>query len=232
MFTLTRTLLALSASTLLAVNASAQFIDTTSTWNGTSSVAPFGESNTATYGQTFKASAGFSNLSSFSFWLRTNTGPDGVDFAAYVMEWNSGLNRATGPILYQSSQQLLANPTVSMTQFSFNTGSLALDPTKQYIAFLSASNFFDGSIGLADVGFLNTDVYADGGFWFFNNGSNFGSLTASTWENFVGGGTSDLAFRANFGVGAVPEPSTYGIAAGGVLIGLAVLRRRRARASA
>jgi hypothetical protein len=222
----------LFSGVLLAVTAHAQVVDTTGTWNGSSSIAPFGEPNTATYGQTFRTPVGSAQLNDFSFWLETGIGggADGVDFAAYVMEWDPALTRATGSILFQSTQQLLPNPT-AMTQVSFNTGGLLLDSSKQYVAFLSASNFFDGNAGTANMGYVGSDVYADGGFWFFNHGSNFGMLTSSSWESFVGGGVDDTAFRANFGPGqvAVPEPSTYGMVAAGALIGLVVLRRRGAK---
>jgi hypothetical protein len=211
---------------LLTLSASAQVVDTTATWNGTDSIAPFGESDTATYGQTFTATAGLNQLNNFTFWLNSGSGPDAVDFAAYVMEWDAILSRATGSILFQSAQQILPFNTPAMTPFVFNTGGLVLDASKQYIAFLSASNFFDGSFGTANAGYLFDDVYANGGFWFSNNGNDFGSLTSNQWENFVGAGVDDLAFRANFSV-PVPEPSTYGVIGAAALCGMVALRRLR-----
>jgi hypothetical protein len=62
----------------------AAVIDTTSSWDGTSAITSFGESNTATYGQTF--TVGSDNvLQNFSFQLGGYPSGAAVDFAAYIM---------------------------------------------------------------------------------------------------------------------------------------------------
>jgi len=53
----------------LSVPASAQIIDTTPQWNGTSFISSWGIPNTATYGQTITPTAGQTRLSSFTFQL-------------------------------------------------------------------------------------------------------------------------------------------------------------------
>lgn len=207
-------------------------IDTTPSWNGTDYIAEFGEPNTATYGQTF--TVGSDNvLNDFTFWLNDYNGqPDVVDFAAYVTEWDGF--KATGSILYQSGPQSTTKAR-GFEQFTFNTGGIGLTSGKQYVAFLSASNFFDGIEGIAGLGVTGfQDVYSGGDFVFYNNGSDFSLLTQSTWEYIGGiGGIGDSAFKASFSqaIASVPEPTTMlGILAFGAF-GLGSLRKRKHQAA-
>lgn len=189
--------------TLFRVAAPAQIIDTTPTWDGISGVSAFGEgSATPTFGQMFKAPTGFTALDSFTFWLKSQNGPDGVDFSAYVMEWHGpefvSVGRVTGPILYQSGPQVFPFGTSTMTPVTFATGGLVLDSSKQYVAFLSMANFNDGLAGNATIGYVYSGVIPGGGFRFNNDaGYNFNQLSATNWLPFIGTGT-DAAFRATF----------------------------------
>lgn len=235
---LSRAAVAAIGGLLLGTLAVAQVIDTTTGFAFNIGIGRFGEQPVSTdtletIGQTFRAPAGFTQLNDFTFWARASNGPDGLDFAGYVMEWNPLTNRATGPLLYQSTLQTLAlsapsNPT--QTPFVFHTGGLVLDATRQYVAFLSSSAFLDGVEGYGFLGYIRADVYADGAAVFFNSDSSLASLTSGRWSGPAGG--VDLAFRANFSVpGAVPEASTYGLAASAFLAGIATWRRRSRRDS-
>ncbi len=219
----------------------ASVIDTTSTWNFTTEVQYFGEPNSGTYGQTFTVVGPDTRLDSFSFWMDGEPDPDSVDFAAYVMAWDDATRRPTGSILFESPMRTLANDSEdSLEQIIFHTGGLLLDDGQKYVAILSASNYFDGSTGRAVLGYLASDVYDGGGFFFLNNGSDFSALTSNPWEIFVGSGVADLAFQANFNVedpttptppGPVytPEPTSlalWGIALSVLSVGVA---RRRAK---
>src|SRR5262245_24682580 len=101
--------------------ASAGFINTVPSWNGSSSIAPFGEPQTSTYGQTFTATNALgTQLDSFSFFLK-NVASSNTTFTAHVAAWD-GL-KATGPILYSSAANLIPVGPVSasgFTQFTFN----------------------------------------------------------------------------------------------------------------
>ena len=110
-------------------------------------VSPFGESNTATYGQTITVPAVDNVLDSFSFWLDDTLNPDYVDFAAYVMAWDG--SKATGAVLWQSAMQTTTNNggAGGFEQFTFNTGAVPLGGGGQYVLFLSASDYFDGLRG-------------------------------------------------------------------------------------
>ncbi len=193
------------------VSHAVSIIDTTTDWNGLESISPFGETDTATYGQTFTVGTE-TTLYNFSFFLDGENDPGVVDFAGYVMEWNGSESKATGSILYQSGPLSTNANDVGFEEFQFDTGGINLTQGKQYVAFLSASDFFDGTAGTSKVGARLTDVYDGGGFFYSNNENDFSLLTTNSWdfggENVVG--FSDLAFKASFSpsVEPVPEPVT------------------------
>jgi hypothetical protein len=204
----------------------ATLIDTTPSWNGTSSVTAIGAPNnaTATYGQTF--TVGSDNiLNDFSFWVKDDLAP-GLTFGAYVMAWDG--DKATGSALYQSAPQTANNP-LSFQKFTFNTGGVTLAAGQKYVAFLNTSNFPTNN-GAGSVGFVGPQ-YAGGEFVNTDNGTNFGSLTTTAWDcgsnniNSCFGG-ADLAFTANFSANAqaVPEPFTI---IGTVIGGTVALRMRK-----
>ncbi|HAG80980.1 MAG TPA: PEP-CTERM sorting domain-containing protein [Cyanobacteria bacterium UBA12227] len=179
-------------------------IDTTPSWDGTSEITIFGEPDTATYGQTF--TVGSDNiLNDFTFFLNDFSDPDAIDFAAYVMAWDG--TKATGSILYQSGPQSTTGAS-GMEQFTFNTGGISLTSGQKYVAFLSASNFFDGIDGLGSMGLPFSDVYAGGDFVYYNNGSDFSALTTNGWD-CTECGFGDAAFKATFtSAQSVPEPAS------------------------
>ena len=132
-------------------------IDTTPSWNGTIGVGLFGRPFNATFGQTF--TVGVDNvLNSFTFFLRQTTVAP-VEFVAYVSQWD-GIH-ATGPILYQSTSQSTTQPNI-FQNFTFNTGGTNLVSGKQYVAFVSASNF--PSSGQGFMGSIFSNVYSGGQF--------------------------------------------------------------------
>lgn len=219
----------IAVGTIGAVQA-ATLIDTTTAWNGASSIQSFGESNTATYGQTFTTPTTDNFLDSFTFFLNDDLNPDVVDFAGYVMAWDGA--KATGPILYNSFvSEGSARSTTGASgfeQFTFNTGGITLTPGQQSVAFLSASNFFDGSDGTAVMGLAN-DTYPGGEFIYFNNGSDFNLLTTNQWD-CTNCSIGDAAFSASFSASATPVPFEFspslGILALGALGGLDQLKRK------
>ncbi|WP_017653569.1 PEP-CTERM sorting domain-containing protein [Fortiea contorta] len=193
-------------------------IDTTPSWNGSTEISSFGEPDTATYGQTF--TVGTDNIiNSFTFYLKNNPG---VDFAGYIAAWDG--TKAQGPILYNSGVRS-TGAGGGFQEFAFNTGGIALTSGAQYVAFLSASNFFDGNFATTTLGYLGQDVYPGGGFVFLNNGSDFSQLTTTAWQTFIGDGVDDTAFKASFNAQPVPEPLT--ILGTMTAAGLGVAMRRK-----
>jgi hypothetical protein len=222
------------AAVAVSCGTRAQVIDTAAAWNGSDFIAPFGQGieadggDTPTYGQTFVSPGESLLLTSFTFWVDSVGGSGPSLFTGYVMEFDG--TGVTGPVLFEGSEVSLAisPPTFpyvpSFTPITFNVPSLALDPAKTYVAFISAIPFFDGQDDTANVGYLFEDVYADGGFW-FSPARTWDDLVGEDWENFIGGGTRDLAFHAT--LSTVPEPAAFALA-GVLMLGALIAGRRLA----
>ena len=196
------TILRLGIVILLANSAlHAEYINTASSWDGTSYIYPFGEINTASYGQTITTGSTETFLNGFSFLVQTTT-LNPSQFEAFVMEWDTVGSMVKGPVLYQSPM-VIHNQSNGFDQITVNP-NVNLAPNTKYAIFFSASNVFDGL--LDEARFANTgDLYAGGEFIYQNNGSNFGQLSTSDWNTtFIGSG--DLAFTAT--LVSVPEPTS------------------------
>lgn len=206
----------------LPISANATVIDTTAQFTGAWN--PFGEFNTATYGQTFTVT-GDNNLNSFSLYL-TGFAPDPVDFRGYLYEWNG--SRAAGTALFVSADQHFMGSSYEKPQeFSFATGGIALEVGKAYVAFLSASELFNGTDSTASMpysGVYGTNNLNTGNFVYYNNGNNFSLLTTSDWDKK--NGQDDVWFKASLSSTQVPEPASLVLLSIGI-VGLQVSRRRR-----
>ncbi len=111
------------------------------------SVAPFGEAETATYGQTFSVST-TSSMNGFTFYLDDALDPGVIDFQAYVYSWDDSLNQIAGSSLFASSAMSTTNNggADGFEEFAINTGGITLS-AGQYVAFFTASNLFDAISG-------------------------------------------------------------------------------------
>ena len=163
----------------------ALLIDTTPAWNGTTSFGLFGETNSATFGQTFTAGSSGLRLNSFTFFIDDNEGnSDNVEFAAYVAEWDG--SKATGSMLFVSPKMETNNNggADGFEQFTVDTGNIELTSGQQYVAFFCASDYFDDVYGTSNWGVTDSpqDSYDGGNFVSLNNGSDFSMLTSTNWE--------------------------------------------------
>jgi hypothetical protein len=189
---------------------------------------PFGESNTATYGQTITVPTD-NVLNSFSFYMDdygSTIDPEPVVFAGYVMAWAG--DHATGPVLWSSAPMTSTNNhgAGSWELFTFDTGDLALTPGAQYVLIISASEYFNGVLGRGQVP-NGLTPYTDGYVAFLNNGSDFSALTSWSWIVVA---SKDFAFEAEFSpsdpvIPTVPAPGAILLAGLGTAL---VSRLRRA----
>jgi outer membrane autotransporter protein len=190
---LSRTQLLCGAALLaLTVPASAQNVDTTAAWNGTSSVDPFGTGGaTPTYGQTITATATQDLLTGFTFELARESGT-APQFQAFVYQFNTATKLIVGPALFTSGIMTAPSAT-TFSAVTINTGSLALTAGLQYVLFLTTSNTSGQPAGSYKFGQLtNTTAYA-GGQFVFSNGATFASLSTAAWASSA---PNDLAFIA------------------------------------
>jgi uncharacterized protein YhjY with autotransporter beta-barrel domain len=199
-----RRLLSGVAFLALSSPAMAANIDTTTAWDGTNSVSPWGVTNTATYGQTITPVVGQTILTGFTFELARTSGT-APQFQGYVYQWDSVTNRIVGSALFTSGLMTAPSGT-GFTQVTINTGSLALTIGQQYVLFLSTSQAQPQPAGLYMLGQLtNNTAYAGGQFVFNNNGANFASLSTSAWSSQA----LDLAFIAMLSSVVIPPPPVF-----------------------
>lgn len=193
-----------------------------------STLYPFGETAAATVGQTFTVTGTETQLDSFAFRLDDYAASSAVvDFAAYVYAWDG--TKASGSQLFASTKQSSSNNAGAggWELFSFDTGGVSLAAGQQYVAFLSASLFFDGISSTSTLELSNG--YSGGSVVYDRNGAAFGQLTTATWDSVSDGfiGPWDTWFVANFSTPtSVPEPATAALLLTGIA-GLAAVRRRR-----
>ena len=199
-FTITLTMGSFLVFALLTSANAVSIIDTT-VGGFSGGVSSFGEPTTATYGQTFTVTGTETVLDSFSMWLYNRATTGTVDFAGYIGTWDGA---KMGSLLYYSSQQTIM-PNTGSTEFFFTTSGLQLVSGQEYVAFLSASKYFDGTTGTRSMPIGNAS-YAGGYMVWDNNGNNFNELFHNTWDQSRYPGDEDFAFKASFS--PVPEPTT------------------------
>lgn len=214
----TLNLFALMLLNLFTTTTYASTVETVSQWNGAQYIRPFGENNTATYGQTF--TVGSDNyLDSFTFFINDFVNPDFVDFRAYISAWDG--SKSVGQTLFSSSDLHTSNNNGAngFEEFEILTSGLSLLSGAEYVAYFSTSYLFDGIRGTSIVG-ATDNTYADGNFVYMNNRDNFSKLNSINWNQRK---RSDLAFTMKFsdelqgGAQSVPAPTSI------VLIGLGLM---------
>jgi hypothetical protein len=213
--------------------AGAVTIGTTASWDGSSSVYPWGHNDvTETYGQSVTAPAHATSLQGFSFIIQDVNDyvglgvPGPITYQAYVYQWDPVTQHITGSALWQSG--VLQTPGTNTGAFqttSFSTPGASVTPNKQYMLFLTTDGIATPTDGNTDWGFLYSDAYSGGAFQYLND-PNFSDLSTISWSNSSAFGSdpgSDLAFTASF---QIPEPASVGLL-GFAMLGLGVLHRRR-----
>jgi hypothetical protein len=176
--------------------ATTRVVNTIPAWNGSAYVYPFGEPETATYGQVITARSDTHRfLKSFRFIVNL---PPSVKFRGYVYEWDAQAQRATGVARWSGLTRHTSAET--WQPVTVNTGRLRLIPGHKYVLFLSVTGIPQQPRTGIFAQPQEQNLYAGGAFVFFNN-SDVSDWTTQPWDggagDFLGPG-GDLAFRVVF----------------------------------
>jgi hypothetical protein len=178
---------------------------------------PFGNPNTATYGELFTSpSNSDNNLASFSFYMGSPALTGNIITGAYIATWTGSM---AGTLLYSNGPINYDN--LGDEQITINTGGLGLTANTQYVMFLSVSQFYGQSAGQAYTT-RGTSITGLNGFVYNNNAGDFNALFTTAWSGPL---SPDWAVNLHFN--SVPEPGTLGLIALGGLGLVGALRKRR-----
>jgi hypothetical protein len=208
-----------------------QVIDNSALSGG--AIAPFGEPNTAYYGQSFTP-AGDGLAHDATVYLNP-IGPGDTLFHVLLADLALSGSEVLHPtsVLYESGTIDLA-PGGGMQAVSFGLGDTPLVAGHTYGLILDSFVAWDGGLDTAYQGYnTNANNGSVGHFFFYNvSGGSRADHFAGTWSNFD-------HFSAAFTLGindpqvaAAPEPSTLVGAGTAAVIGLGYAWRRRKRAAA
>ena len=181
---------------------------TTISYISNATFSSFGKSDiaVATVGQTFRLSAenaGDDNLlDSVTFWIRVSTGD--IKFKFYLYDWDG--SKITGDPLFESGE-LSTGQQAGNPEFTVDVGGVELNVDQDYVFFVSASDFLDGSIREGYVVaviyqfdsflcsvfgiFCDEDRDPDHTLVYNNNGADFSLLSSTAWSENT---SFDMAF--------------------------------------
>jgi len=172
--------------------ASAQTINTISTWDGSSNVSAWGASATGTLGELIVPTAGQTKLNSFTFELSQIGGTGPMQYQAFVYQFDNGVHAISGPALF-SSAVLTAPASFPYTTVTINTGSLALTAGMQYMLFFTTTSVTQSSTASYQFAKTSSASYPAGTIYYAGSGQ-FSGLTTLPWAEAPG----NLAFIAAF----------------------------------
>lgn len=154
--------------------------------------SPFGEPNSAYYGQTFQALPGFADQLTFTL-NDTGIEPDDTEFHVLLAEWTG---YGPGAVLFESGDLSVADGS-GRTDVTVSLGGIDLVDGGTYVALLDAFVLFDGSEGTTVFVCDNGNSYAGGSFVAYNadGGDRASHFELGGWLIF---GTADLTMTLTF----------------------------------
>jgi hypothetical protein len=164
------------------------------------------------YGQTITALPSTPILTGFTFYSYGSQGPVPLKLTGYVAKYDGP--GSDGPIVFQSSEQIVYLSFETMKPVTFNTGSVQLVGGQQYVLYFRLATDSPDGQGILKIGPPGQKQYGPAVARTF--------CTDCTWHELASPPV-ELGFKATFE--SVPEP------AGAILLltmlpGIAVLARR------
>jgi hypothetical protein len=198
--------LAIAASTLLVLglsapaNASTTGVkwDTHATWDGVSYLQPFGNPDTATYGQTFTAPDKAKKLKKFAFYMAPNGVAGSMTFRAELYGWDNAAAHATDAIWESAAKTITLDPAdPAPVKYNVKVKKGKVKAGQQYVMFFSISKDYEmsdeNSTTKWEIHF--EDAFAGGNAVWLNDSGDETQWTTVAWANAVG---TDMAFTATF----------------------------------
>jgi hypothetical protein len=169
----------------------ASAISTYGSWDGSTSVVPFGCPNTTTYGQVITIPKGITHLGKFHFsWVNLNSGSMVVRGEVYA--WDG--TKATGSALYESKRKTISFNDGLFHKVGFRANLVPVTSGAQYVIFASIDKDYEQCTNSYEVGwgYIGSDAYSGGTFVYQNNGGDENQWTTTPWTSFGG---PDVAFK-------------------------------------
>jgi hypothetical protein len=179
------------------------------------------------YGQSFTVPVTDTVLQSFQFEYLQTQNSLSSDFKAYLFSFNPGTLTASGTAIWTSSLQTVpSDGTIITPVFTLNQ---PLNAGETYLFLISSAGLPQANpSALNRIGGSNSS-YPGGGYYYQPNTNDPASFTGNSWS--PAGSFPQTYFTTTFAT-PVPEPSTWTLAACGILATLALRHRRKAAVAA
>jgi len=197
-------------------------------------LTPFADPGKFAIGQVFAPPDSGLFLETAGLWISRSVALSDISLSIYFAEWNSAESRVDGPIHTFTGVDYAYSPQPSSglsdySRVDFNTTHVPLTAGQDYILFMTAAPFAPDVAAGLKFGYEQYDGYW-GHAWSLD-GTALGDASQKAWNPYDG----NLIIQVQFNsfeppLSPVPEPSTYGAAASGMLLALACFRRYRRRA--
>jgi hypothetical protein len=169
-------------------------IDTYKDWPGAPVIQPWGNPDTATYGQTITIPKGNKHLKKFSFFMSALATSGTIRFTGDVYGWDG--SKATTEVFESKVKSIdLTAGDPTFKKVTIKTKGAKVTPGQQYVLFLSVSKTYEQTDPgvMSQWGDLGFDDLAGGNLVFINNGGDESQWTSTSWAQI---GTDDMAFQA------------------------------------
>jgi hypothetical protein len=198
--------------------------DTVPSWDGSSTIQPWGPFGTQTYGETVVVPTGATRLFDFTFYIKAPTGTS-ITAQGEVYNWSGNMHGGnppqgvSGAALYTGSSFLYAGNDAFQAITVSIAGGLVVTPGEHIVMDLM-SLVGNGNAQWGDILFQHVANDGGGGFN-FNNGPS----SSAIWDDFADFG--DLAFIADFnGEQSVPDAGSTVVLLGVAIMVVGLVHRR------
>jgi hypothetical protein len=157
-------------------------INTFDDWDGGSTISPWGNPNTTTYGQTITIPKGNKKITKFSFYMMAGSGTGTIRFTGDVYGWDGA--RATNEVFESKVQKIkLTQGDPTWHKVTVKTKGAKVEAGKQYVLFLSVDKTYEQTDPNVTSVWANcdTDALPGGNLVFQGGGGDESQWTTGNW---------------------------------------------------